>query len=136
MHSNVILDFGLPLWAKKMKRQIIAVLGCGDILPFHLIYEGKMSHYLPNYDFPEGFDITCNATHWSNETTMLWYLEKIVFPYVSEKQKKIRISADFPTSLVFENFSGQCTPELLRTIDRHLTSHIRCPHSPKLHDRL
>jgi len=79
----------LPLWAKKMKHQIIAVLGCGDILPFHLIYEGKMSHYLPNYDFREGFDITCNATHWSNETTMLWYLEKIVFPYVSEKRKKL-----------------------------------------------
>jgi len=53
---------------KEDKHQITAILGCsmsGDILPFQLIYEGKMSRCLPNYDFPEGFDITCNATPWS-----------------------------------------------------------------------
>jgi len=122
---------------KEDKRQITAVLGCsmsGDILPFQLIYEGKTSRCLPNYVFPEGFDITCNVTHWSNETTMLRYLEKIVFPYVSQKQEKLGFSLDFPALLLFDNFSGQCTPELLKTIDANHIYVVLIP--PNCTDRL
>ena len=80
---------------KEDKRQITAVLGCsmnGDVLPFQLIYEGKTTRCLPIYTFPEGFDITFNPTHWSNEATMLRYLEKVVFCYVSQKREKIGVS--------------------------------------------
>ena len=119
---------------KEDKRQITAVLGCSMSGPFQLIYEGKTSRCLPSYDFPEGFDITCNATHWSNETTMLRYLDKIIFPYVSQQRKKLGLSADFPALLVFDNFSGQCTPQLLKTIDAHHIYVVLIP--PNCTDRL
>jgi len=47
------------------------------------------------------------------------------------KNKELGFSADFPALLVFDNFSGQCTPKLLKTIDDH--HNIFCPHSPELH---
>ena len=95
---------------KDDKQQITAVIGCsmsGDVLPFQLIYEGKTSRCLPSCNFPRGFDITCNPTHWSNEMTMLRYLDKVVFPNVAQK-RDLGMSAEFPALLLF---GGQCTPE-------------------------
>ena len=105
----------LAIVGKDNKRQITAVIGCsmsGDILPFQLTYEGKTSQCLPSYNFQRGFDITCNPTHWSNEMTMLRYLDKVVFPYVAQKREDLGMPADFPALLLFDNFSGQCTPEV------------------------
>ena len=107
---------------KDDKRQITAVLGCsmsGSILPFQLIYEGKTPRCFPNVEFPKDWDITCNPTHWSNETTMLSYLEKIVFPYVSQKRVTLGLPMDYPALLLFDNFNGQCTENLLKRIDSH-----------------
>ena len=122
---------------KDDKWQITVILGCcmsGDALPFQLIYEGKTSRCLPSYSFPKGFDITCNPTHWSNETTMLRYLVKVVFSYVSQKREDLGMSADYPALLLFDNFSGQCTPGLLKMIDAHHIHVILIP--PNCTDRL
>jgi len=82
----------IAIVGKEDKRQITAVLGfsmSGNVLPFH---EGKMSRYLPNYGFSEGFDVTCNVTQWLNETVMLRYLEKmIVFPCFSKARLFCRL---------------------------------------------
>ena len=107
---------------KDDKRQITAILGCsmsGSILPFQLIYEGKSPHCFPNFEFPKDWGITCNPTHWSNETTMLSYLEKIVFPCVSQKRVTLGLPMDYPALLLFDNFNGQCTENLLKRIDSH-----------------
>ena len=122
---------------KDDKRQITAVIGCsmsGDVLPFQLIYEGKTSRCLPSYNFPRGFDITCNPTHWSNEMTMLRYLDKVIFPYVAQKREDLGMSADFPALLLFDNFSGQCTPEVLKMIYTHHMHVVLIP--PNCTDRL
>lgn len=102
------------------KCQITAVLGCsmsGNILPFQLIYEGKTPHCFPNFEFPKDWDIACNPTHWLNEATMLSYLEKIVFPYVSQKRVTLGLPMDYPALLLFDNCNAQCTEDLLKRID-------------------
>ena len=58
--------------------------------------------------------------------TMLRYLDKVVFSYVAQKREDLGMPADFPALLLFDNFSGQCTP---------YPSHAHCLDSSKF-DRL
>ena len=76
--------------AKDDKQQITAVF-CGsmtgDFLPIQLIYEGKTNRCSPQYKFPSTWHVTYSDNHWSNETTMRQYIEKIILPYVLTKEK-------------------------------------------------
>ena len=81
------------------KRQITAVFGgtmMGDFLPLQLIYEGKTERCLPRYKFPAAWHVTQSESHWSNETTMKQYIEKIVLPYVTRKREKLELCHDQP----------------------------------------
>ena len=72
----------IELVGQNDKQQITAVfIGSmqGDFLLLRLIYKGK-SH--PKYKFPPGLHITHSPSHWSNETTVLEYIEYLVIPYV------------------------------------------------------
>ena len=66
------------------KRQITTVFGCslsGNFLPLQLIYEGTTQRCLPNeVPFPSDWHITCIANHWSNEDTMVDYVQKVIIP--------------------------------------------------------
>ena len=59
----------------------------GVMLPFQLIYTGKMERALPNVDFPRGFCLTFNEKHLSNETETIRLINDILFPYI-EKVKE------------------------------------------------
>ena len=67
------------------KRQITAVF-CGtlvgEFLPMQLIYGGKTNQCHPPYSFPIDWHITHTPNHWSNEDTMLDYINNIIVPYV------------------------------------------------------
>ena len=81
--------------AKDDKRQITAVFAgssSGHFLPPQLIYEGKTSQCLPNYEFPSSWHITKTEKHWSNEHSMRDYFEKIIFPYIDEKRSEFRLT--------------------------------------------
>ena len=52
------------------KRAITAIYSetlAGDILPLQLIYQGKTRRSLPSATFPDGFLLSMNKKHWSNE---------------------------------------------------------------------
>ncbi|CAG2257650.1 SF4 [Mytilus edulis] len=70
------------------KRQItllLAVSMSGDLLPPQLIYPGKTDRCLPKgVDFPSTWDVTCTETHWSNEDTMMQFVNNVIVPYVDE----------------------------------------------------
>ncbi|CAC5413807.1 unnamed protein product [Mytilus coruscus] len=70
------------------KRQItllLAVSMSGDLLPQQLIYPGKTDRCLPKgVDFPSTWDVTCTETHWSNEDTMIQFVNNVIVPYVDE----------------------------------------------------
>ena len=62
----------------KDKRQITAVFGgsmSGDFLPVQLVYQGKTTRSLPTVDFPKQWHLTFTTNHWSNESTMINYVE-------------------------------------------------------------
>ena len=71
------------------KCQITAVIAgtmAGDFLPLQLNYKGNTSKCLPSVDFPKDWYITYTENHWANESTMLSFLEKILFPYTERKR--------------------------------------------------
>lgn len=96
------------------KRQITAVLAGtiqGDLLPLQLIYKGKTLRCHPNYKFPPGWHITHSPNHWSNETTMIEYIENIVIPYV-ENIREMLYTPSTPGLIIMDNFKGQITKKI------------------------
>lgn len=93
------------------KRQITAVF-CGtltgDFLPVQLIYKGKTSRCHPKFKFPSGWHVTHSPKHWSNEETMIQYIELIILPYL----RAMRKTEDAPALVIMDNFKGQITEKI------------------------
>ena len=106
------------------KRQITAVFAgslTGDFLPPQLIYKGTTHRCLPATKFPSEWHITCTENHWSNESTMEAYIEKILVPYVDGKRTELKLQADYPALVIFDKFTGQRTEKILKLLeDNHL----------------
>lgn len=112
------------------KRQITAVFGCtilGDFLPMQLIYKGKTSACHPTIPFPADWCITHTANHWSNEDTMLQYIEKIVIPYTSKKKEELRLPPDHPSLAIFDVFRGQCTESVCSLLQQNNIHFVTVP---------
>ena len=106
------------------KRFITAVF-CGslvgDFLPVQVIYRGKTPRCHPRYKFPSDWDITRSPKHWSNEETMIQYVENIIIPYV--RCTRGGFEDDTLTLVIMDNFKGQITTsvtELLETNNIHV----------------
>lgn len=100
------------------KRQITAVFGAsltGDFLPVQVIYQGKTRKCLPAVDFPPKWHVTATPNHWSNESTMVSYIEKIMVPYVKQKREELNLPEDHPALAIFDEFKGQTIFKLLES---------------------
>ena len=102
------------------KRQIAAVF-CGNLLeaflPIQLIYKGKTNRCHPSFNFPPGWDITHVPKHWSNEETMIQYVNNIFVPYV--EQMRQLFNEDKPAVVIMDNFKGQITEAMTELLERH-----------------
>ena len=86
-----------------------------------------MPRCLPNYDFPEKWDITYSANHWSSETTMKEYIDNILLPYIKEKRRNLNLADDYPALVLFDNFKAQCTSNLLTLLDQNNINVVLIP---------
>ena len=94
------------------KRQITTVFGAtitGEFLPVQLVYQGKSSQCHPKVKFPEDWHITHSENHWSNETTMINYISKIIVPFVKNKRKELKKTDDQVALVIYDEFKGQIT---------------------------
>ena len=48
------------------------------ILPLQLIYKGKTQRLLPTVDFPDGFCLSYNEKHWSNEKKTVSLIDRFL----------------------------------------------------------
>lgn len=106
------------------KRLITAVF-CGslvgDFLPIQVIYQGKTARSHPRFQFPRDWNITHSPKHWSNEETMIEYINEIIIPYVECTRGSFE--DDTPAMVIMDNFKGQITTsvtELLETNNIHV----------------
>lgn len=102
----------VPVLTNSLIFQVTVLLGCtlsGHMLPPQIIYQGKTDKCHPKFTFPEGWDITHTENHWSNETTMLRYADKVIAPYLESVRDVMPLSrANTPALCVFDVFRAHC----------------------------
>ena len=113
------------------KRQMTAVLAGtanGQFLGPHLIYSGLTAKCLPkNVKFLSDWHITTTPTHWSNEQTMLQYIDRLICPYVERKRKELQLGSEFPALVMFGDFSGQTTQVIFDHLKKHGIMYVLIP---------
>ena len=117
------------------KRLIMAVfcgLLVGDFLPIQVIYQGKTTRCHPRYEFPPEWDITHSQKHWSNETTIIQYIEMIIIPYIDSARQPFQ--DDTPALIIMDNFKGQITSSVTSLLEEN-NIHV-CLLSPNTTNRL
>ena len=66
-----------------------------------------MKRCLPKYDFPKEFDVTFINNHWLNYEKCIDLFERIIFPYLSQKKKKLQYPSDQYSLVIRDTFKGQ-----------------------------
>ena len=115
---------------KDDKRQLTAVLGCsmsGDFLPPQLIYQGKTKKCLPHFKFSDNWDVTYSENHWANEDTTRQYIMNILLPYLQDKRKELKLLPTHRALVLFDNFKGQSTEEILKLLDSNDINVVMIP---------
>lgn len=79
----------VPIANSDDKRQItvLAATLTGEYLPPQLLFKGKKPRCHPSVTVPQGWDCWHSANHWSNEKTMVRYLEEVVLPFIDKKER-------------------------------------------------
>ena len=112
------------------KRQITAVFAgtqSGDFLPPQLIYKGTTHRCLPTMKFPDSWDVTHSQNHWSNEKTMIQYVEKILLPYIKKTRSEMKLHEDQPALLIFDQFKGQVTEKMFQLLEENHVNIVLVP---------
>ena len=108
------------------KQQITAVFAtslAGDFLPPQHIYKGNTVRCLPTISFPHDSHITYSENHWSNERTMIAYIERILLPYITKIREELKLQSDYPALVIFDKFTGQRTEKVLKSTREQQHSH-------------
>ena len=61
----------------------------GIFLPMQIIYQGQTDRRHSKLKFPEEFNITHSVNHWSNEEKVIELIEKVLLPYVRNKNEEL-----------------------------------------------
>lgn len=92
------------------KREITALItvsASGVVLPPQLIYKGTTTKCHPaGVNFPTGWDIWHTANHWSNESSMLRYIDNIIVPYMDESRRNLGLPSNHKGMCIFDVFAA------------------------------
>ena len=114
------------------KRQITAIF-CGtilgDFLPIQLIYAGKTSRCHAQYSFPSDWHITHSDNHWSNEKTMLGYIEEVIVPFVDSVRDRLNVDQSQAALAIFDHFKGQLTDNVVQLLETFNIQSVLVPAS-------
>ena len=113
------------------KRQVTAVFCAslvGDFLPIQLVYGGKTNRH-PSYSFPCEWNVTHSENHWSNESTMLTYLETIIIPYVESVREHLGLDDNQSALAIYDHFKGQLTKKVSKVLVDHNIQTVLVPPS-------
>ena len=84
-----------------------------------LIYAGKSSRCLPAFELPLDWLISYTPNHWSNEATMISYIEEIIVPFVQKKREDLRVGENQSALAIFDHFKGQLTNKVTECLEKH-----------------
>ena len=73
--------------------------------------------------------ITHSQKHWSNETTMLNYIENIIVPDVKKTREDFGVIPDQVALAIFDHFKGQMTDKVYECLEKHNIHSVLIPAS-------
>ena len=116
-------ETNVPIAGASDKRSITATFSItfhNKFLPMQLIYKGKTNQSLPKVDFPDGFSLSANKTHYSNEEEALKFIDEIILPHVQKERAKLRYRNQ-KALLIFDVFRDQTTNKIFKVLkDNHI----------------
>ena len=86
-------ETNVPIAGASDKRSITATFSIifhNEFLPMQLIYKGKTNQSLPKVDFPDGFSLSANKTHYSNEEEALKFIDEMILSHVQKERAKLK----------------------------------------------
>ena len=81
------------------------------------------------YSFPCDWNITHSDNHWSNESTMLMYIEEIIIPYVDRAREYLNVDESQAALAIFDHFKGQLTENVVQLLEEHNIQSVLVPAS-------
>ena len=57
--------------------------------------------------------------HWSNEGTMVEYINEVIVPYVDRKRDDLDLSCDYPAVAIFDHFKSQLTERVTQVLEEN-----------------
>ena len=81
----------------------------GQFLPRQISYGVTTSKSIPRVPFPDGFLISANPKHYSNEEDLLKMMKHIIIPYVEKQRNTLKLDAEYPAMLLMDVFKSQMT---------------------------
>eukprot|EP00117_Sycon_ciliatum_P024114 scpid76020/ scgid20316/ len=91
------------------KREITALLSItlsGKLLPPQLLYPGKTHRCHPRQQCPGDWDVHHSENHWSNEATMLHFIDAVIIPYVTKTRADLQLPSTQPALCIFGVFAA------------------------------
>ena len=61
--------------------------------------------------------ISHSPNHWSNEGTMIEYIDEVTVPYMDRKRKDLDLSDNYPVVAIFDHFKGQLTERVTQVLE-------------------
>ena len=98
---------------------LMSVTASGILLPFQVIYLGKAIGCHAKVTFPNDWNITQSDSHWSTESTMLEFIDKVIVPYVTQTREKLQLASDQPALALFDIFKAHCCESVLEKLHQH-----------------
>lgn len=128
----------VPIAHSDDKRQVTAVLAAtitGEFMYPQILYQGKTNRCHPKVlSVPDGWDIWHSPNHWSNEETMVRYVEKVIVPFLTRKRTELKLEKLHPALAIFDCFRGQSTPSFYALLKKHNIVTVQVP--PNCTDQL
>ena len=113
----------VPLVGKGKKKQItgtFTITMTGQFLPLQLIYQGTTDRCLPKgAEFPDDWDVTYTANHWSNESKAIQHLQMVAFPYVKKRKVELKLPEHQKAMLIFDVFKGQVAVKVTKFVEEN-----------------
>lgn len=84
-------ETNVPMASASNNRSITATFSItfdNKFLPIPPIYKSNTYKSLPKVDFPDGFSLSANETHYSNKK-YIKFINEIIMPYIQKEGKKV-----------------------------------------------
>ena len=108
----------IPLVGKGKKKQATVTFTItmpGQLLPMQLIFQETTDRCLPKgVEFPDDWNVTYTANHWSNESKAIQHLQMVLFPYSEKRKVELKLPEDQKARLIFDVFKGQITDRVTK----------------------